>query len=112
MILGAGTNAQNSKCARDEFWNTDIAQCVPCTTCQKYPKTPSCDTCLPMEKGPDVWKLAAITSFSTLAIVLLAGPRGKAPYVSLLRRPLDLFIKHEHFSRGQLAKHDLYLWST
>lgn len=32
-------------CAKYEFWNTDGAVCVPCSTCKQYPKTPSCDTC-------------------------------------------------------------------
>lgn len=32
-------------CSKSEFWNRDVAQCVPCHICKQYPKTPSCDTC-------------------------------------------------------------------
>ncbi|KAG7492987.1 hypothetical protein MATL_G00021250 [Megalops atlanticus] len=89
LVTGAklcGTNAHESQCNKAEFWNSDVDQCVPCTTCIKYPKTPSCDTCAVQEEASDVWKLVAIT-------------REEAPCVSLLRRPQDLFIKYKHFCR-------------
>lgn len=90
------------QCNHSEFWNSDLDVCVPCSSCKMYPKTPSCNTCktltkLPaacrrwrstpqfngcfviqppgksVEEPPDVWKLAAITSFSVLAVVLIGA---------------------------------------
>lgn len=46
---------------------------MPCVSCKQYPKTPSCNTCKLVEETPDVWKLAAITSFSVLAVVLVGA---------------------------------------
>ncbi|KAM9715816.1 uncharacterized protein ACNS7B_022006 [Menidia menidia] len=68
-----GVSAQKSQCGKSEFWNSDLGVCVPCASCKQYPKTPSCNTCKPMEETPDVWKLAAITSFSVLAVVLVSA---------------------------------------
>ncbi|KAM7381833.1 hypothetical protein PAMA_012612 [Pampus argenteus] len=65
--------AQKSMCGNSEFWNSDLDICVPCASCKKYPKTPSCNTCKSVEDTPDVWKLAAITSFSVLAVVLVGA---------------------------------------
>ncbi|KAM9504625.1 uncharacterized protein ACWYII_047425 isoform 1-T3 [Salvelinus alpinus] len=65
-----GVNGQ-SLCTSKEFWSSDIDQCVSCSTCKQYPKTPSCNTCTFTEERSDVWRLAAISSFSVLAVVLL-----------------------------------------
>ncbi|XP_022598784.1 tumor necrosis factor receptor superfamily member 12A [Seriola dumerili] len=78
LIIAAVTNfhavsAQKSQCGISEFWNSDLDVCVPCASCKQYPKTPSCNTCKPVEDTPDVWKLAAITSFSVLAVVLVGA---------------------------------------
>lgn len=32
-------------CAQSEFFNSDLGDCVPCSTCIQFPKTPSCNTC-------------------------------------------------------------------
>lgn len=66
-------SAQKSQCTSAEFWNSDTDMCVPCASCKQYPKTPSCNTCKSVEETPDVWKLAAITSFSVLAVVLVGA---------------------------------------
>ncbi|XP_016889582.1 tumor necrosis factor receptor superfamily member 12A [Cynoglossus semilaevis] len=66
-------SAQKSQCGSSEFWNSDSDRCVPCSICKQYPKTPSCNTCTPPDDTPDVWKLAAITSFSVLAVVLIGA---------------------------------------
>ncbi|XP_061564763.1 tumor necrosis factor receptor superfamily member 12A [Cololabis saira] len=68
-----GVSAQKSQCGISEFWNSDLHVCVPCASCKQYPKTPSCNTCKYVEETPDVWKLAAITSFSVLAVVLVGA---------------------------------------
>ncbi|KAK9530561.1 hypothetical protein VZT92_012056 [Zoarces viviparus] len=68
-----GVGAQKSQCGILEFWNSDLDVCVPCASCKKYPKTPSCNTCKSVDETPDVWKLAAITSFSVLAVVLVGA---------------------------------------
>nr|XP_020461802.1 tumor necrosis factor receptor superfamily member 12A [Monopterus albus]XP_020461803.1 tumor necrosis factor receptor superfamily member 12A [Monopterus albus] len=78
LIIAAVTNfygvsAQRSQCGSSEFWNSDLDVCVACASCKQYPKTPSCNTCKPVEDTPDVWKLAAITSFSVLAVVLVGA---------------------------------------
>ncbi|XP_056286384.1 tumor necrosis factor receptor superfamily member 12A isoform X3 [Pseudoliparis swirei] len=70
-LYGAG--AQRSQCGGLEFWNSDLDVCVPCASCKQYPKTPSCNTCLSVDEAPDVWKLAAIASFSVLAVVLVGA---------------------------------------
>ncbi|CAG04379.1 unnamed protein product [Tetraodon nigroviridis] len=67
QTLGAG------QCSSSEFWNSDVDVCVPCESCKKYPKTPSCNTCKSVDEPPDVWKLAAIASFSVLAVVLVGA---------------------------------------
>ncbi|XP_017273739.1 tumor necrosis factor receptor superfamily member 12A [Kryptolebias marmoratus] len=68
-----GASAEKSQCHITEFWSSDLGVCVPCATCKQYPKTPSCNTCKAVEERPDVWKLAAITSFSVLAVVLIGA---------------------------------------
>ncbi|XP_037134272.1 tumor necrosis factor receptor superfamily member 12A isoform X2 [Syngnathus acus] len=68
-----GTWAQKSKCGLSEFWNSDLDACVPCASCKQYPKTPSCNTCKLVEETSDVWKLAAISSFSVLAVILVGA---------------------------------------
>ncbi|XP_030610700.1 tumor necrosis factor receptor superfamily member 12A [Archocentrus centrarchus] len=68
-----GVSAQKSQCRSSEFWNSDLDVCVPCDSCKKYPKTPSCNTCKLVDEPSDVWKLAAITSFSVLAVVLISA---------------------------------------
>ncbi|XP_034049875.1 tumor necrosis factor receptor superfamily member 12A [Thalassophryne amazonica] len=68
-----GANAQKSQCKSFEFWNSDLDACVSCALCKQYPKTPSCNTCVYVEESSDVWKLAAITSFSVLAVVLVGA---------------------------------------
>ncbi|KAL7372190.1 hypothetical protein ABVT39_011786 [Epinephelus coioides] len=68
-----GVSAQKSQCNSLEFWNSDLDVCVPCSSCKLYPKTPSCNTCKSVDETPDVWKLAAITSFSVLAVVLVGA---------------------------------------
>ncbi|CAN9508550.1 unnamed protein product [Ophioblennius macclurei] len=78
LILAAvsslhGVSAQKSKCSITEFWNSDTDICVSCSSCKQYPKTPSCNTCNSVEETHDVWKLAAITSFSVLAVVLVGA---------------------------------------
>ncbi|CAB1451334.1 unnamed protein product [Pleuronectes platessa] len=59
LILAAVANlhvasAQKSQCGRSEFWNSDLDMCVQCASCKQYPKTPSCNTCIPAEVTPDV----------------------------------------------------------
>ncbi|XP_061665607.1 tumor necrosis factor receptor superfamily member 12A isoform X1 [Syngnathoides biaculeatus] len=61
------------QCGISEFWNSDLDVCVPCASCKQYPKTPSCNTCKLVEESSDVWKLAAISSFSVLAVVLVGA---------------------------------------
>ncbi|XP_070783416.1 tumor necrosis factor receptor superfamily member 12A [Enoplosus armatus] len=75
LIIAAfyGVSAQKSQCGSSEFWNSDLDVCVPCASCKQYPKTPSCNTCKSVEETSDVWKLAAITSFSVLAVVLVGA---------------------------------------
>ncbi|TNN04005.1 tumor necrosis factor receptor superfamily member 12A [Takifugu rubripes] len=68
-----GVSAQKSQCSSSEFWSSDLDVCVPCESCKKYPKTPSCNTCKYVDETPDVWKLAAIASFSVLAVVLVGA---------------------------------------
>ncbi|CAL8379248.1 tumor necrosis factor receptor superfamily member 12A [Gadus morhua] len=70
----SGVHAQKSQCSSSQFWNSDLEMCVPCASCKQYPKTPSCNTCrVYMEETSDVWRLAAISSFSVLAVVLLGA---------------------------------------
>ncbi|XP_054609620.1 tumor necrosis factor receptor superfamily member 12A [Dunckerocampus dactyliophorus] len=68
-----GVYAQKSQCGSSEFWNSDLDVCMQCASCKQYPKTPSCNTCKSVEETSDVWKLAAITSFSVLAVVLVGA---------------------------------------
>ncbi|XP_038157005.1 uncharacterized protein LOC119793806 [Cyprinodon tularosa] len=68
-----GVIAENSQCGSSEFYSSDLGVCVPCESCKKYPKTPSCNTCKLVEERHDVWKLAAITSFSVLGFVLIGA---------------------------------------
>ncbi|MED6289384.1 hypothetical protein CHARACLAT_002204 [Characodon lateralis] len=68
-----GVIAEKSQCRNSEFWNSDLGVCVPCASCKQYPKTPSCNTCKSVEETSDVWKLAAITSFSVLGFVLIGA---------------------------------------
>ncbi|KAL6095202.1 uncharacterized protein ACO6RY_16451 [Pungitius sinensis] len=68
-----GVGAQKSQCGSSEFLNSDLGVCLPCSSCKQYPKTPSCNTCKSVDQAPDVWKLAAITSFSVLAVVLVGA---------------------------------------
>ncbi|XP_013769306.1 tumor necrosis factor receptor superfamily member 12A [Pundamilia nyererei] len=68
-----GVSAQKSPCRSSEFWSSDYDGCLPCESCKQYPKTPSCNTCKSVDETPDVWKLAAITSFSVLAVVLVSA---------------------------------------
>lgn len=62
----------SARCAKSEFWNRDSEQCVDCSSCKQYPKTPNCDTCPPTEPL-DSWRVAAITSLSVLAAVIVLG---------------------------------------
>ncbi|CAI5659238.1 unnamed protein product [Oreochromis niloticus] len=73
VITFHGVSAQKSQCRSSEFWSSDYDGCLPCESCKKYPKTPSCNTCKSVDETPDVWKLAAITSFSVLAVVLVSA---------------------------------------
>ncbi|XP_034070693.1 tumor necrosis factor receptor superfamily member 12A [Gymnodraco acuticeps] len=78
LIIAAGTSfhgvsAQKSQCGSSEFWNSDLDVCLSCSSCKQYPKTPSCNTCKSVDETSDVWKLAAITSFSVLAVVLVGA---------------------------------------
>ncbi|CAJ1080840.1 tumor necrosis factor receptor superfamily member 12A [Xyrichtys novacula] len=78
LIIAAVTNfygvsAQKSQCGNSEFWNSDIGVCLSCSSCKQYPKTPSCNTCKSVDEPYDGWKLAAITSFSVLAVVLVGA---------------------------------------
>ncbi|XP_028332048.1 tumor necrosis factor receptor superfamily member 12A [Gouania willdenowi] len=78
FILAAVTSlhcasAQKSLCKSSEFWNADMDVCISCSSCKQYPKTPSCNTCKSVDETHDVWKLAAITSFSVLAVVLVGA---------------------------------------
>ncbi|KAL2078052.1 hypothetical protein ACEWY4_025737 [Coilia grayii] len=69
----SGVNTQNS-CRPSEVWNPDIEECFPCSSCLQYPKTPSCEKCPRVPPAPsDAWRLAAITSLSVLAAVLVFG---------------------------------------
>lgn len=69
----AGTYAQKSECKKEEFWNSDTEVCLPCSTCKQFPKIPSCDTCAVRDEDTYTWKLAAITSLSVLAVVIITG---------------------------------------
>ncbi|XP_028846057.1 uncharacterized protein LOC114796228 isoform X2 [Denticeps clupeoides] len=64
-----------SLCKATETWNPDVDECLPCAMCVTYTKTPGCDKCPgPAAQGlSDAWRLAAITSFSVLAAVLVFG---------------------------------------
>ncbi|XP_037547019.1 tumor necrosis factor receptor superfamily member 12A [Nematolebias whitei] len=78
LILAAvtslhGARAEKSQCPNSQFWSSDLDVCLPCATCKQYPKTPSCNTCKSVEEASDMWKLAAITSFSVLAVVLIGA---------------------------------------
>ncbi|XP_047465524.1 tumor necrosis factor receptor superfamily member 12A [Mugil cephalus] len=68
-----GVSAQKSQCGSSEFWNSDLDLCLPCSSCKQYPKIPSCNTCKSVDETSGMWKLAAITSFSVLAVVLVAA---------------------------------------
>ncbi|CAB1312314.1 unnamed protein product [Coregonus sp. 'balchen'] len=68
-----GVNGQQNLCSSSEFWSSDIDQCVSCSSCKQYPKTPSCNTCTVTKERSDVWRLAAISSFSVLAVILVAA---------------------------------------
>ncbi|XP_067285583.1 uncharacterized protein si:rp71-1c10.7 [Pseudorasbora parva] len=72
LINGINADTSSALCNKSEFWNRDVAVCVPCSTCKQYPKTPSCDTCPPIEPS-DSWRVAAITSLSVLATVVVFG---------------------------------------
>lgn len=72
LIHGINADKSSALCSKSEFWNRDVAQCVPCQICKQYPKTPSCDTCPPIEPS-DSWRVAAITSLSVLAAVIVCG---------------------------------------
>ncbi|MCJ8738548.1 hypothetical protein PDJAM_G00037080 [Pangasius djambal] len=78
LLLVAGTHLsgahaeKSSSCAKSEFFNSDLGGCVPCATCIEFPKTPSCNTC-PPDEPRDSWRVAAITSFSVLAAVVVFG---------------------------------------
>lgn len=79
LVLVAGTHLsggihaeKNPPCEHQEFYNNDIGECIPCSICIKYPKTPSCDTC-PAIQPQDSWRVAAITSFSVLAALVVFG---------------------------------------
>ncbi|KAK9965691.1 hypothetical protein ABG768_004768 [Culter alburnus] len=72
LINGINADKSSALCPKYEFWNGDGAVCVPCSTCKQYPKTPSCDTCPPIEPS-DSWRVAAITSLSVLAAVIVFG---------------------------------------
>ncbi|XP_035253861.1 uncharacterized protein si:rp71-1c10.7 [Anguilla rostrata] len=69
----ARTYAQGVECKKEEFWNSDAGQCLPCSTCKQFPKIPSCDTCTVSDEASYTWKLAAISSLSALAVVLVSG---------------------------------------
>ncbi|XP_043957656.1 uncharacterized protein LOC122822792 [Gambusia affinis] len=73
LAASTGLHAEKSQCLTSEFFSSDLGVCVPCTSCKQYPKTPSCNTCKPLEETPHVWKLAAITSFSVLGVVLIGA---------------------------------------
>ncbi|XP_077481476.1 tumor necrosis factor receptor superfamily member 12A [Stigmatopora argus] len=68
-----GAYAQKSQCGISEFWSSDLDGCMPCASCKQYPKTPLCNTCKVVEETPDMWKLAAISSFSVLAVVIVGA---------------------------------------
>ncbi|XP_056325563.1 uncharacterized protein LOC130238534 [Danio aesculapii] len=72
LINGINADKSSALCAKSEFWNNDAAVCVPCYECKQYPKIPSCDTCPPIEPS-DSWRVAAITSLSVLAAVIVFG---------------------------------------
>ncbi|XP_066521769.1 tumor necrosis factor receptor superfamily member 12A [Hoplias malabaricus] len=77
LVSGAqwsrGVNAEKTFiCKFNEVFNIDIEECVQCSTCIQYPKTPSCDKC-PANSPLDSWRVAAITSFSVLAAVVVFG---------------------------------------
>ncbi|KAL1264502.1 hypothetical protein QQF64_004857 [Cirrhinus molitorella] len=82
LIHGINADKSSGLCSKSEFWNNDVAQCVPCHICKQYPKTPSCDTCPPIEPS-DSWRY------------INAGPRG--PYVNRLKRQQDPFIQYRFF---------------
>ncbi|KAA0725094.1 hypothetical protein E1301_Tti010708 [Triplophysa tibetana] len=72
VVTGINADTSSSRCAKSEFWNRDSEQCVDCSSCKQYPKTPNCDTCSPTEPS-DSWRVAAITSLSVLAAVIVLG---------------------------------------
>uniref|UniRef100_A0A8C7MFU3 Uncharacterized protein n=1 Tax=Oncorhynchus kisutch TaxID=8019 RepID=A0A8C7MFU3_ONCKI len=50
-------------CSSSEFWSSDIDQCVSCSSCKQYPKTPSCNTCTHMFvalRHIDLWVLVKL----------------------------------------------------
>uniref|UniRef100_A0A8C8EJC6 TNFR-Cys domain-containing protein n=1 Tax=Oncorhynchus tshawytscha TaxID=74940 RepID=A0A8C8EJC6_ONCTS len=55
-------------CSSSEFWSSDIDQCVSCSSCKQYPKTPSCNTC----------KKSASSSCSAEPIEETTGPLYQA----------------------------------
>uniref|UniRef100_A0A667ZFE4 TNFR-Cys domain-containing protein n=1 Tax=Myripristis murdjan TaxID=586833 RepID=A0A667ZFE4_9TELE len=69
-------------CSTSEFWNSDLDVCVPCASCKHSVLSFSlccavmfCPAGRPVivEDPSDVWRLAAITSFSVLAVVLVGA---------------------------------------
>lgn len=66
-----GITGENA-CSNSHFFNKDLGDCVPCSTCIQFPKTPSCDKC-PRAEPPDSWRVVAITSSSVLAAVVFFG---------------------------------------
>ncbi|XP_073723116.1 uncharacterized protein [Misgurnus anguillicaudatus] len=72
VINGIHADTSSGQCGKYEFWNRDVGVCVPCSICKQYPKTPFCNTCPPIEPS-DSWRVAAITSLSVLAAVIVFG---------------------------------------
>lgn len=35
----------SGQCGKSDFYNRDVGECVPCSICMQYPKTPYCNTC-------------------------------------------------------------------
>ncbi|XP_028846058.1 tumor necrosis factor receptor superfamily member 12A isoform X3 [Denticeps clupeoides] len=75
LLAASVADAQKGLCKATETWNPDVDECLPCAMCVTYTKTPGCDKCPgPAAQGlSDAWRLAAITSFSVLAAVLVFG---------------------------------------
>ncbi|KAJ8284530.1 hypothetical protein COCON_G00033800 [Conger conger] len=81
LLMGinfAGTYSQRTllhtgECKKEEFWNSDVSRCLPCSTCKEFPKIPSCDTCTVSDEASYTWKITAITSLSVLAVVIVSG---------------------------------------